>query len=302
MTRTHLLHFPRRFGMMNEERRSVMNQIRLLAFDLDGTLLNSNKELTPRTREALSAAAEAGVELVPTTGRFFTGMPQAVRELPFVHYAITINGAQVYDIRKDCAVSRAEIPLETALAVMEFLDGFPVIYDCYQDNFGRMTRHMQQAAADFVPNPHALRMVRELRQPVGELKAYLRAQGRAVQKVQFFTPDDTLRLRLHDALQARFDTLAITSSMPCNVEINDVHANKGEAIASLCAYLGLPLSAAMAIGDGLNDRSMIKMAGLGVAMANAEPEILALADAATASCDEDGTAKAIERFCLGKEG
>ena len=71
-----------------------MNSVKLLALDLDGTLLNSQKELTPRTRDALYAAAEAGVEIVPTTGRFFTGMPEVIQKLPFLHYAITINGAQ----------------------------------------------------------------------------------------------------------------------------------------------------------------------------------------------------------------
>ena len=76
--------------------------------------------------------------------------------------------------------------------------------------------------------------------------------------------------------------------MPCNIEINDAHANKGEAIASLAAYLGLPMAATMAIGDGLNDTSMIKMAGRGVAMANASPELKALADAVCPSVAEDG--------------
>ena len=275
-----------------------MNAVKLLALDLDGTLLNSQKELTPRTCDALYTAAEAGVEIVPTTGRFFTGMPEVVQKLPFLHYAITINGAQVYDIRKEKAVSAAEIPLETALQVLEYLDGFPVIYDCYQDNWGWMTRSMQENAAAFVPFDYALRMVRSLRTPVEELKAYLRGQNRGVQKLQLFTPDDALRGRLLKDLTEQFDSLSVSTSMPCNIEINDAHANKGEAIASLVAYLGLPMAATMAIGDGLNDTSMIKMAGRGVAMANACPEILAIADEVTASCDEDGAALAIERHCI----
>lgn len=77
-----------------------MEPVKLLALDLDGTLLNSQKELTLRTRDALYAAAGAGVEIVPTTGRFFTGMPEVIQKLPFLHFAITINGAQVYDIRE----------------------------------------------------------------------------------------------------------------------------------------------------------------------------------------------------------
>ena len=275
-----------------------MPAVKLLALDLDGTLLNSKKELTPRTRDALYAAAEAGVEIVPTTGRFFTGMPEVIQKLPFLHYAITINGAQVYDIRRQKAVSTAEIPLEAALRVLEYLDGFPVIYDCYQDSWGWMTRAMQENAAAFVPFDYALRMVRALRTPVDELKAYLRERNRGVQKLQLFTPDDALRRQLFKDLTARFGTLNVSTSMPCNIEINDAHANKGEAIASLAAYLGLPMAATMAIGDGLNDRSMIQMTGLGVAMANACPEILALADEVTASCDEDGAALAIERHCV----
>ena len=275
-----------------------MEPVKLLALDLDGTLLNSQKELTLRTRDALYAAAGAGVEIVPTTGRFFTGMPEVIQKLPFLHFAITINGAQVYDIREKKAVSTAEIPLETALRVLEYLDGFPVIYDCYQDNWGWMTRSMQENAAPFVPIDHSLRMVRSLRTPVDELKAYLQEQNRSVQKLQLFTPDDALRGRLLTDLAERFPCLSVSTSMPCNIEINDAHANKGEAIASLAAYLGLPMAATMAIGDGLNDRSMIKMAGTGVAMANACPEILALADEVTASCDEDGAALAIERHCV----
>ncbi len=173
-----------------------------------------------------------------------------------------------------------------------------MIYDCYQDNWGWMTRSMQENAAAFVPIDHSLRMVRSLRTPVDELKAYLREQNRSVQKLQLFTPDDALRGRLLTDLAEQFDSLSVSTSMPCNIEINDAHANKGEAIASLAAYLGLPMAATMAIGDGLNDRSMIKMAGTGVAMANACPEILALADEVTASCDEDGAALAIERHCV----
>ena len=68
-----------------------MEPVKLLALDLDGTLLNSQKELTLRTRDALYAAAGAGVEIVPTTGRFFTGMPEVIQKLPFLHFAITIS-------------------------------------------------------------------------------------------------------------------------------------------------------------------------------------------------------------------
>ena len=100
----------------------------IIALDLDGTLLDSQKNLSPANAGVLARAAAAGAEIVPTTGRFFGGIPQAVRDLPFVRYAITINGAQVYDRRTDSALVRVEIPLGTALAIMRLLDGYDVIY------------------------------------------------------------------------------------------------------------------------------------------------------------------------------
>ena len=181
---------------------------------------------------------------------------------------------------------------------MEYLDGFPVIYDCYMDNWGWITRSMQSRAADYITNPHSLYMARELRHPVDDLKAFLRERGQDVQKTQLFTADDTLRLQLLHSIGEKFDGLSISSSVSCNVEINDAHANKGEAIAALAAYLDLPMAQTMAIGDGLNDRSMIEMTGVGVAMQNACPEVLSIADEITASCDEDGAAIAIERHCV----
>ena len=100
-----------------------MPDLRLIALDLDGTLLDSQKRLSAVNRDALARAAAKGVLVVPTTGRFFGMMPPAVRDLPFVRYAITINGAQVYDRATGTAIVREEMPLTAALAIMELLDG-----------------------------------------------------------------------------------------------------------------------------------------------------------------------------------
>ena len=154
-----------------------MGEIRIIALDLDGTLLDSDKNLPAANRAALERAAEAGIHIVPTTGRFFGMMPQAVRDLPFVRYAITINGAQVYDRETDSAIVRDEIPLATALEVMEILDGCDVVYDCYRGNWGWMTASHQDRAEAYATNVHYLKMVREFRNPVPDLKTHLRSTG-----------------------------------------------------------------------------------------------------------------------------
>ena len=148
--------------------------IRLIAFDLDGTLLNSDKVLTPRNREALERAAEKGILIVPTTGRLFKGIPSEIREFPFLRYAVTINGAAVFDTETGDNLYRAEIPPEKAIEIMTYLDQFPVIYDCYKDNTGWMTQSMWDQAEIFAPNAYYVHSIRTNRKPVPELKEFLR--------------------------------------------------------------------------------------------------------------------------------
>ena len=132
----------------------MKKDIKIIALDLDGTLLDSRKGLSDVNRAALEEAAAKGVLIVPTTGRFFGMMPQPVRDLPFVRYAITINGAQVYDRKTDTAIVREEIPLTTALDLMRLIDGFDVIYDCYRSNWGWMTESLQAKAEDYATDIH----------------------------------------------------------------------------------------------------------------------------------------------------
>ena len=275
--------------------------IRIVALDLDGTLLDSQKRLSPGNRAALERAAARGVHVVPTTGRSFGMMPSAVRDLPFVRYAITINGAQVYDRVTDTAIVREEIPLEMALGVMEILDRYDVVYDCYRLNWGWMTAALQAKAADYATNEHYLRMVREFRRPVPELKAHLRetaAEG-DVQKIMLFATnrdrvvaEDCLR-RLSDEIAAAFPEIKITASTWNNIELNIASAHKGNALRRFAEHLGLALADCAAFGDGLNDLSMVAAAGTGVAMANAVDEVKRAARLVTLSNDEDGVAAAL---------
>ena len=274
-----------------------MPDIRLITLDLDGTLLNSKKELSPENAAALQWAAAQGIEIVPTTGRFYGGMPEVIRNLPYLHYAITINGAQVYDVLNDVGIAKAEIPVQRAVELMAWLDQFPVIYDCFMDNWGWMTRSLQEKADEFAPNEHYAKMLKELRTPVDELKVFLTERGHDIQKSQFFAKDMDLRARLMEEIPQRFPGLIVSSAVVNNVEINDRNAHKGNAIRQLAQHLGLEMSQVLAFGDGSNDITMLQEAGIGVCMENGLDSVKAIADYITDSCDEDGVAKAIYRFC-----
>ena len=271
----------------------------IIALDLDGTLLNSRKELSPGNRAALERAAEAGYEIVPTTGRFYGGMPQTIRELPFVRYAITINGAEVADLFTGEVMYKAEIPWQQTVELMAWLDTMPVIYDCYMDNGGWMSIPLKEKIDETVDDAHYRKMLHELRKPVSELKEFLTQRGQDVQKVQFFTRDAQLRLELMKSIPEKFPGLVTSSSQVQNVEINAMAANKGDALMALARRLGVAEEATLAFGDGNNDLSMLRRAGVGIAMDNAEADVKAAADHITLSCDEDGVARGIEKFCFG---
>lgn len=273
-------------------------KIAIAAFDLDGTLLDSAKRLSPGNRAALEAAAAAGVEIVPATGRFWDGIPEEVRALPFVRYGITMNGAQVWDAREGVSVARSEIPVAAALEAMRFADGLDVVYDCYRDGAGWMTAAMQERAEEFAPDAPYLKMIREQRSPVPDLKENVASEGRDVQKMIVWCRRGTPSGPVREAFAARFPGLSFSSSTPNNVEINLAGTDKGKALLELCDHLGAPRSASLAAGDGLNDLSMVRAAGVGVAMGNAVAEVKAAADWIAPGNDEDGVAAALRRFVL----
>ena len=130
-----------------------------------------------------------------------------------------------------------------------------------------------------------------------ELKAFLTERGHDIQKSQFFAKDMDLRARLMQEIPERFPDLIVSSAVVNNVEINDKNAHKGNAIRQLAQHLGLEMSQVLAFGDGSNDITMLQEAGIGVCMENGLDSVKAIADYITDSCDEDGVAKAIYRFC-----
>lgn len=270
---------------------------KIIALDLDGTLLNSNKELSPGNLAALTEAAYKGIQIVPATGRFYKGMPEAITKLPFINYAITVNGASVINVKTGEVMYEACITPEEAITVMEFLDSLPVIYDCYYNGWGYMTASMKEQAPEFIASKPLLKMVNDLRTPVDDLKEWIREGGRNPQKIMAFTKNDTeYRDEAIRVISEHFPQLNVTTSQPTNIEINSYGADKGHAIEGLASALGIDIEDTAAIGDGLNDLSMIRMAGTGIAMANSCRDVLDAADFITGDCDSDGAAEAIRKL------
>lgn len=271
---------------------------KLIAFDLDGTFLDNDKNIPQKNIDALCAAAEWGIHIVPATGRIHSGVPEALRALPFMRYYICINGAYVYDAKEDKTLYSANVPLDIALRFYEEMDKLPVMYDCYQDNSGFISQKMYDEADYYVPDKGILHLVKTLRQPVPELKEYLRQKGEDVQKLQAYFHDIPLRDSELVRLPKLFPELLFSTSVSNNIEVNSREAGKGRGLAALCRVLGIDMADTVAFGDSLNDEDMLSVAGLGIAMANALESTKRAADVLTLANDDAGVAAGIEKYIL----
>ncbi len=268
----------------------------LVLLDLDGTMLTTDKRISSATYAALERASAMGVQIVPCTGRFYGGIPQVVRDLPFVRYFITVNGGNVWDRKEDKVLYRAEIPVEQGLALFDAMDKLPVIYDCFVDGAAWMARESYRRIDDFILVPKDNEMVKTLRTPVDDLRRFVREKAMPLQKTQMFFADIDLRNEMLPQIRAQHPDLLVSTSLVNNIEFTVPSASKGAALRFLAAHLGVAVTDTMAFGDMDNDRSMIEAAGIGVAMGNAEPCLKELADHITDTNNADGVAKALEQF------
>ena len=276
--------------------------VKLITFDLDDTLLTKQKVLTDENFRALRDAHDLGIEIVPATGRFWHAVPECVKALEFVNYAIIVNGAEILDVKRNISLAKSEIPVERALNMMRVFDDLPVIYDCVVNGVCYMSRKNYDRIAEFALDNIQRGMLENFRTPIDDeefRERILNAAG--VQKVQAFVKDADLRRDLLRSLPVVFPKNAIASSVANNLEINDINSGKGYGLKKLCEILGIDVKNALSFGDGLNDIDMIEAAGIGVAMNNACDELKQIADYVTLkNCNESGVAEGIRKFCFGQ--
>ena len=274
------------------------DDIKMICLDLDGTLLNSDKQLSERNRRALTEAAARGIYIVPTTGRLAGALTPSVASLPFLRYVIAVNGAMISDVVTGETLCREEIANADALRILSVLDDFPGIYDCYIDGCGYMNAEMLARAEKYTIDEHHLELVRSTRKPVDDLKRFVREKGCTVQKSQIMFENRAVRDSVLPVIRERLPEFLHSCTYVTNIEINSPRAHKGAGLEFLCRYLGIPTSSAMSFGDGSNDISMLQAAGVGVVMANADEDILPYGDLIAPSCDEDGVAQILEQYVL----
>lgn len=275
-------------------------EIRLIALDLDGTTLTSEKVIAERTKAAIRAAVDKGVEVVLSSGRSRNGVMPFIRELPGMHYMIASNGGSAIELASGRLIYGAFIKPQRAAAILDRLMTIGVLGDIYYDggavcdeeNYRKIVLEKNSFPQWFIE------YYISNRRPVKDLAGLVRSgKLKDIEKVTVSFEDMELRARAYE-LMGDETGLSIVSGSPFNMEISQQEATKGKALTALAKALGIDMEQVMACGDSNNDASMIEAAGIGVAMKNADEKVLAAADYVSASNDEYGVALAIERFVL----
>ena len=275
-----------------------MRNIKLIALDLDGTLLNMEKKVPQGNYQALKEWEKAGIQIVPATGRGVGGIPPMIRELPGANYAITTNGAVVADLKNNKAIKTCGLSNEMIQRILNIAKKYHSATDPFIDGRAITEPASIDHMDEFGLSPEMQKLIRDTREVVPNVMEYVKTTGAEAEKVNIFMADLEEREVLRKELMA-IPELSISSSMYNNLEVNAKGADKGSALLWLADYLGIDREETMSFGDGENDIPMIQAAGIGVAMENALDTVKAAADMITLKNDEDGVAAAIRKIIFG---
>lgn len=278
-----------------------MSEYRLIALDVDGTILNPVGQLSPRVIAAVQAAQARGVTVALATARRWTGAAPIARALGLRGPLILYDGA----LRRLSPGGAIELAL-------------PLAKDIALEVARRMVAGGVRAVAQYSPLAGE-RMVASVELPMGGwMEPYLDTFAhqvryrpvaallgrRAPLRLVSFAPLERLRPLAEQMadLKAEWQILESGSYGQAELTLFAPDVSKGAALTQLATDLRIPLAETLALGDGVNDISMLRAAGLGVAMGNAAAPARLAADVVTASNAEDGAARAIERYVLGEPG
>lgn len=267
--------------------------IKLVAIDIDGTLLNSDRKITPRVKESLQMANAKGTNIVLCTGRPLPGVQDLLKELDLFgenDYVITYNGALVQATQSKKIISQHTLSYDDFLEIelmsrkvgshLHTIDD-TTIYTANK-NISSFTVH----EAFLVNMPLKYRTVEEMTPELNIIKMMMIDEPAIL---------DQAIDKIPESFKEKFTTVKSTEFY---YEILNKNASKGIALKELANHLGIAQEETMAIGDNENDLSMIAYAGVGVAMGNATETVKLAADVLTTSHDEDGVANVIEKYVL----
>lgn len=261
---------------------------KLVVLDLDGTLIGKDLILSPQSKEVIARSMEVGARVTLATGRMFQATVPFARELGIREPLICYQGALIKDMLTGEVLYHQPVPLALAREVIRIVQGWGLHINVYLDDELFVEKETPEARRYGEISRVAIHAV-------GDLLAFLQ---RDPTKIVIVSEEEAID-RILPELRRHFEKrLYITKSYPIFAEVAHPECSKGEALEFLAHHYGIRQEETLAVGDSPNDLEMIVWAGLGVAMGNASPEVIAAADWVTAPLAGDGVAVALREFVL----
>ncbi|MDT2047184.1 Cof-type HAD-IIB family hydrolase [Priestia flexa] len=266
---------------------------KMIVLDLDDTLLRDDHTISPRTKQALMDAQEAGVKVVLASGRPTYGMVHIAEELRLADYGsfiLSFNGAKIIDWRTKEELFSSTLPPETVHQLDALSKQENVLIHTYVGD--EIVTEVENEFTNIESDITGL--------PIKLVPNFVKAVKEPVVKVLMLAPGEEL-VHVEEKLQKQLDgQLSVMRSKPYFLEFTEVGVTKGTSLNFLIQKLGITREEVIAMGDSYNDVAMIEFAGLGVAMGNAPEDIKKLANHVTDTNMDDGVAKVVEEFVLSR--
>lgn len=265
-------------------------QYKLIALDLDGTLTNSEKKITPATKAALKRIMKRGARVVLASGRPVFGITHIARELQLDEYGgyiLGLNGAKIIECRTGEVIYNQCLPQDILPDVFRF---------AHEKRALCLTYDGDEIITEDIDNPYVAVEARVNRSRARRVESLEKYVTYPINKCLIVGPPEKME-RAEDEARKRFGArLNIYRSEPYFLEIMPQHVDKAASLGRLLDHLHYTREQLVACGDGFNDISMVSFAGLGVAMGNAQEAVKQAADYVTLSNDNDGIARVAEMF------
>ena len=266
-----------------------MNKIKLIAIDIDGTLLSTDREVSRKNKEAIARALSKGIHVVLATGRMYSSARQFGYLLPEAMPIIAYNGALIRELNDGKIYFQQNMPNEDALIVDELIRPYGLMANFYVEDqlYAHKDNSWIQGYSDHVKVPHHTLRKGELEELAQANKIIKMAAMGEEEKIDWFLKQE------YEKLESR---LYVVKSLPFFLEFAHRDVNKGTGLKALGEILGISTQEMMAIGDNMNDLEMLELAGYPVVMGNGNPALKERGWHVTTGNDEDGVAEAINLF------
>ena len=267
---------------------------KMIVLDLDGTLMSSKNEILPETKEALIRAQQEGLKVVLASGRPTVGLLKAVKELQLDEYGgftLSFNGGRIINVQTNERIYDSSLPPEVCHELYDLSREMNINIMAYEEDSIITTDDDEYIQIESRINDMPINRVASFKDSVVSNSVKCLATG----------APEHIALVEQQVLERLGDRLSICRSMPFFLEFMPQNINKAYSLQKLLDHLGLDKSELIACGDGYNDLTMVEFAGLGVAMGNAVDTVKEKANFLTASNDENGIARVLEKFVFCKD-